>query len=346
MGILSSDSNYFGLDIGTTAVRLVQLKKLPGIQPSLVTYGDVPLPHELMMSDSQIDEDKIAQIIAGLVRDTKVTTKAVVAGLASSQAFATVITTPKLSPADLSKAMKLQAEQYIPMAVDSAKVDWQIVGPGKNDQEMQVLLVAAPNSAVNKVLNIIQKAGLELSALELNAVAVTRSLMPNLDIAVLILDVGSSTTDITIVHQQAPKLIRSVNVGGMTFQRSVEQSLGLESDQATQFLHNFGLTKTKLEGQVLKAVKPSLDSLTDEIDRSIKFFASQNEGVKLEKVILTGGTSRLPELQSYIANATQLPVEMGNSWVGVSYPASLQDKLMGISLDYSVAIGLAQRSFI
>lgn len=346
MGILGGDTNYFGLDIGSSAVRLVQLKKWSGIQPPLVTYGDAPLPEGLAASDSPVDQDKIAQIIAQLVQDTKVNTKQVVTGLASSQAFATVISTPKLSPQELSKAMKLQAEQYIPMAVDQAKVDWQIIGPGKTDQEMQVLLVAAPNTVVNKYLNIIQKAGLELLALELNAVASARSLMPNLDIAVLIVDIGSSSTDITIVHQQAPKLIRSVNVGGLTLQRAVEQALGLDTDQASQFLHNFGLTKTKLEGQVLKAVKPALDSLTDEIDRSVKFFAGQNEGIKLEKVVLTGGTARLPELQAYLANATQLPVELGNPWAGVSYPASLQDKLMGIALDYTVALGLAERGYV
>ena len=324
---------------------MVQLQGSGG-NPALVTYGDAALPVGLVTSDSPIDHAKIAEVIKKLVADAKIDTNNVVAGIPSAQSFATVITTPKLSDQELQGAMKLQAEQYIPMAVDQVKMDWHVIGPGKNENEMKVLLVAAPIGAVNKYLSIIQKAGLELQALEINSLALVRSLLPAASPAVLVLDIGSLATDITIVHEKAPQLIRSVQVGGEIFVRAVSQDLGLDAEQAEQFTRKFGLTKTKLEGQVLKAVKPTIDILTDEIQKSVKYFGQQYPDVKLEKMVVTGGTAALPEFTTYLANATGLPVELGNPWINVSYPAAMQQKLLSLSLQYAVANGLALRSFI
>lgn len=336
---------YFALDLGNTGVRIVQLQGGSG-NPGLVSFASTTLPIQVAASDSPLDHDKIAEAIKQLVKDAKIDTANVVAGIPSAQAFSAVINTPRLSEQELAKAMKLQADQYIPMAIDQVKMDWHIIGSGKTEQEMKVLLVAAPNSVVNKYLSIVQKAGLELLALEVNALALVRSLMPATNVAIMILDVGSLATDITIVHEKAPQLIRSVQVGGEVFIRAVGQNLGLDQEQATQFTKKFGLTKTKLEGQVLKAIKPSLDTLTEEIDKSVKFFSSQNSDTKLEKIVLTGGAAALPELPTYLANATGMPVEMGNPWMHISYPAELQSKLSAQSLEYSVAAGLALRNFV
>lgn len=344
MSLLSSSKGeYCGLDIGTTGVRVVQLQPAAD-HPVLLHYGQAPLDGNLALSDSPIDQDKVAAGIAQLLKDSKVTATKAVAGIPSSQVFATVITTPKLAPAELAKAIKLQADQYIPMAVDQVKMDWHIIGPGTTDQQMRVLLVAAPNSVVNKYLKIIEKAGLELEALEVNAIAQARSLLPLTDIPAVILDLGATNSSITVVAQGAPQLIRSVNVGGTTLVKAVGQALGLDDAQADQFTRKFGLTQTKLEGQVAKAIKPSLDTVVGEIDKSIKFFASQGGAAKLEKLILTGSASLLPELANYVANATGLPVELGNPWVNISYPAAEQATLMGTAMQFSVASGLALRS--
>lgn len=343
MGIFAGESKFFGLDIGTTGIRLVQLKK-GGAKPQLVTFADTSLAPGVTTSDAPMDQAKVAETIKALVKAAKIDTKQVVASIPSSQAFATLITTPKLSQQELAKAITLQADQYIPMAINQVKMDWQIIGPGKTPDELQVLLVSAPNSVIEKRLQVIEQAGLELLAMEVNAIALTRSLMPlQTDMAVLVLDLASMSTDIAIAHNGAPKLLRSISVGSHTFNRAAEQSLGLDAAQAQQFVQKFGLTQTKLEGQVLKALKPSLDILMGEIDKSIKFFSTQNPGVKLEKIIVTGGASALPEFPVYLANSTGLPVEIGNPWAGVSYPAQWQDKLMSLGLHYAVAVGLALR---
>jgi type IV pilus assembly protein PilM len=121
MGLLVKDTEFFGLDIGSTAIRLVQLKR-GGVHPALVAYGALPVPANLTSSDSKMDQDKISEMIKQLVRENRVSLKNVVVGLPSNKVFATVITTPKLDNSQLAKAIRYQAEQYIPMALDQVKL--------------------------------------------------------------------------------------------------------------------------------------------------------------------------------------------------------------------------------
>ncbi len=345
MGLLDSTPEYFGLDIGTNALRAVHLKR-SGNKPVMASYGQLVLPPGLTTSDSPADVTKTAGFIKQLVKDAHISTKYVVAGVPSTKVFATIISTPKLSHGDLAKAIQLQADQYVPMDVKDVKLDWYVIGPGKTPEEQEVLLVAAPNHVTQKYVGLCEQAGLELVALEPNALALARAVVQPNDLAVLVLDVGSLTSDISIVQANVPKLLRSVNVGGTIFVRAVAQKLGLDEVQADQFTKKFGLTQTKLEGQVFKAIQPSMDQLMGEVDKSIKFYLEQYPQIKLEKIVLTGGTASLPEMPTYISTATGLPVEIANSWLKVSYPADMQNTLMGISTSYGVAAGLAERDLL
>jgi type IV pilus assembly protein PilM len=345
MGLFNKEVEYVGVDIGSGGIRLVQLKA-NGQKPTLITYGHVATEPGITMSDSPADIAKVGAALKQLIKDARVSAKYAVAGVPSMKVFASVISTPVLTQQELAKAIKLQADQYIPMPVKDAKLDWVVIGPGKTPREQEVLLVAAPNTVTEKYLSIFDQAGMELMALEPNAVALARAVVPSSDLAVITLDIGSVASDITIVHANMPKLLRSANIGGNTFVKAVAQELGLDEVQADQFARKFGLTKSKLEGQVYKAIKPALDQLLGEIDKSMKFFVSQYPDVKLEKIVLTGGATALPELPTNLATASGLPVEIANAWTKVAYPAQLQDTLMQISTNYGVAAGLAERDLL
>ncbi len=345
MSLFVKDTEFFGLDIGSTAIRLVQLHH-GGAHPALAAYGAIAVPGNITTSDSKIDQDKVAELIRQLVKENHVTLKDVVVGLPSAKVFATVITTPKLEHDQLAKAIRFQAEQYIPMAINQVKLDWAVIDQSADGKSLEVLLVAAPNTVVEKYMAILEVAELEPLALEANAIAAARALVPPSTLAVAILDLGSLDSDISIVWKNTPRLIRSVSVGGLTLVRSVAQNLGLDEVQANQFTYKFGLTQSKLEGQVYKAIKPTLDSLVQEIEKSVKFFNGRYPDVKLEKLVVTGSAAVLPELGPFLANSIGMPVEFGNAWINVSYPSSLQDKLMSLSSEYAAAVGLAGRGSI
>jgi type IV pilus assembly protein PilM len=347
MDAFDQEQHYFGLDLGNSSIKLAQLRELHG-RPTLVTYGDIEMPEDLLASDSQIDQDKVAELVKQLADDARATSKNVVASLPSSASYTAVITTPKLSEKELEESIRYQADKYIPMSLEQVKLDWAVVGEKPDSDELEILLVAAPNNLANKYLNIVQKAGLELLALEINPLAQARSLIPStqVDTTAIIVDMGVLATDITIVTGQVPRLVRSVNVGAKALRRVIGQNLSLDETQADQFMKKFGMQHDKLEGQVLKTLKPVIDHVVEEINKSIQFYHERYADQKIEKLILTGGTSALPELPLYIANSTQLTVEIGNPWQNISYPNELQDNLAGLSLNYATALGLALRNFV
>ena len=346
MESFDQEQNYFGLDLGNSSVKISQLRELHG-RPTLVTYGDIDMPENLLSSDSQIDQDKVAGFVKQLAQDANVTSKNVIAALPSTSSFTSIIKTPKLSEKELGESIAYQADKYIPMPINQVKLDWAVIGEDPQEDELSVLLVAAPNNIANKYLNIIQKAGFELLALEINALALVRSLTMATQTPenVIIIDIGTLSTDIAIFSGQVPQIVRSIGVGSKAFRRVISQNLGLDETQADQFMKKFGMQEDKIEGQVFKTLKPAMDHLVEEINKSISFYVEHNPKSKIDKVILTGGTSALPGLPAYIANTVRLTVEIGNPWVNISYPADMQQSLAGISLNYATALGLALRNF-
>ncbi|MBI3983861.1 type IV pilus assembly protein PilM [Candidatus Microgenomates bacterium] len=340
--LFKTDSELLGIDIGTTGIRLVQVKH-GGAEARLVTYGTVPLESSVLQSDAEIDKQAVVAAIRKLVADSKATAKNAVVGLPTSKVFASLVALPKMSPTELAKSIQYQAEQHVPMALDQVKLDWMVVGESSDGKQQEVMLVAAPNSLAERYLAIMEASGLDVVAIEPDAIALCRALTNPSDQAVVVLDVGSNSTDLVMVQQGNPKLIRSIPVGGETFVKATAQNLNLEPDQAFQFVYKFGLAQSKMEGQVQKALKASVDNLVSELDKSIQFFLNRYKDNRVVKVVLTGKASVVPDLPLYIANGVNLPVEIGNSWIKIMTPADLQTQLMELSNQFAVACGLALR---
>lgn len=347
MEMFDQEQRYFGLDLGNSTIKVAQLRELHG-RPTLVTYGDMDIPENLIMSDSQVDQDKLAQFVKKLASDAGITSKNVIAALPSTASFVTIIRTPRLKEKDLRESITYQADKYIPMPIEQVKLDFAIIEDDPAKEDLGVLLVAAPNNIANKYLNIIQKAGFELLALEVNALALARSLtIPSQqDYTVMIVDIGTMSSDIAILKGQVPSIVRSIPIGSKALRRVISQNLGLDETQADQFMKKFGMDQAKIEGQVYKTLKPVVDHVVEEINKSIAYFIEHNPKVKISKLILTGGTSALPGLAAYFANTAGLTVEIGNPWVNIAYPAEMQQTLASVSLNYATVLGLALRNFI
>ena len=121
------------------------------------------------------------------------------------------------------------------------------------------------------------------------------------------------------------------------------QNLSIDEKQAEQFVFKFGLSKDKLEGQIYQGIIGTVDLLVTEIEKSIKFITARYPETKLDRIIVTGGASALPEFPLYVANKFGVSVEIGNSWRNISFPASRQNELLAVSNHFGVAAGLAER---
>lgn len=345
MSILSGVSSFFGLDIGSTGIRVVELRG-SGATRSLVKYAYVPVDAKIMASDAEADRQKVAQVLKDLLSQAKLSSSNAAVGLPSNKVFTTVVDFDRLSSDALGSAIAYQADSLIPTPIHESKVDWAVTGDSPTDpSKIEVLLSSVPNNYVEKQLDLLETVGVNVIAFEPDAIALARALVaPDSVEPQLVLDVGQLTSDIVIVMSGAPRLARSVPIGLEGIIKSAQQNLKVDNKQAEQFVNKFGITKDKLEGQVYQAIISTVDQLVSEVDKSIKFFQGRYTGTKLAKIIVTGGASAVPELPLYIANKFGVQVEIGNAWRNVSYANNRQNELLAVSNHFGVATGLAERN--
>ncbi len=345
MGLLSGVSSFFGLDIGTTAIRVVQLRG-SGSTKALMKYGYIPIDPKIAMSDSKADQQKVAQAVRELLEQARVTTRDVAVGLPSNKVFTTVVDMDRLNPSELGKTLALQADSLIPTPIAESKLDWALLGDSPKEQgKIEVLLSSVSNEFVESRLDLLESIGLNVIAFEPDSLALARALTaPDNPAPVMVVDIGSKTTDIVVTMAGAPRLIRALPTGSDAIIRAALQNLNIDEQQAQQFVFKFGLGKDKLEGQIYNAIIGTVDLLVGDIDKSIKFFQQRYPGVALDHVIVTGGASVLPEFPLYLANKFGLNVEIGNAWRNVAFPADRQNELLGVSNHFGVAAGLAERN--
>lgn len=344
MGILSGVTDFFGLDIGTTAIRVVELHG-GGKVRGLARYGSVPIESNLSQSDANADQQRLVQYIKQAINDAKISTRNVAVGVPSSRVFTAVIDIDKLSPEELAKTIRFQADSLIPTPLAESKIDWALLGDSPKEQnKVEILLSSVTNDFIEKRLDLLESIGLNVIAFEPESLALTRSLLaPDAMAPQMVLDIGSKATDLVIAMNGAPRLTRSIPTGTDALVKAAMQNLSIDEKQASQFVFKFGLSKDKLEGQVYSAIGATVEILLSEIEKSIKFFQTRYGNTRIERIIVSGGAAALPEFPLFIANKFGLSVEIGNAWRNVAFPQDKQNELLAVSNHFAIAAGLAER---
>ncbi len=344
MSLLSGVSEFFGLDIGTSAIRLVELHG-SGRVKALVKYAYVPVDSKIAMSDAPADQQKLMETIRDLLAQAKITTRNVAVGIPSQRVFTTIVDIDRLSPSEIAKTIMYQADSLIPTPVAESKIEWAILGDSPKDKnKVEVLLSSVTNSFVEARLDMLEAIGLNVIAFEPDHMAVSRAVIPaDATTPQMVVDIGTRSTDIVVCLNGSPRLARTIPTGSEAIMRAAVQNLNIDQKQAEQFVNKFGLSKDKLEGQIYNAIISTIDLLVTEVEKSIKFFQVRYPEAKVERIILTGAASALPEFPLYVANRFGINVEIGNAWRNVSFPADRQNELLAVANQFSVAAGLAER---
>lgn len=345
MSLLSGVNEFFGLDLGTSAIRAVQVTNNPKSK-QLMRYAMTPIDSKLALSDSKADQQKVVTVIKDMLTQAQITTKNVAVGIPSSRVFTTVVDIERLAPAELAKTIKYQADSLIPTPLSESKIDWAIIGDSPTDpNKVEILLSSVPNEFIESRLDLLESIGLNVIAFEPDNLALIRSITANGSTEPqMVIDIGSKSTDIVIVMGGVPRLTRAIPTGSEAIIRAAQQNLNIDEKQAQEFVFKFGLSQQKLEGQVYQAIVGTVDLLMTDIDKSIKFFQTRYSNAKVERIIMTGGASALPEFPLHIANKFGINVEIGNAWRNVQYGVERQNELMALSNHFGVAVGLAERN--
>lgn len=333
-----------GLDIGSQTIKLIQLEK-KGQGYWLQTAGLAPTPSRGLLSDAQADLEAVSVVIKKLVLDSKTSTRQVNASLPESQIFTRVIEMPPLSETEVASAIKWEAEQYIPMPMNEVKIDFAVLTPAPKGQagKMDVLLVAAPLTLIEKYSQILVMAGLEPVSLEPEIIAISRSLVGKEKSPTLIINFGAATTDLSIVRNGFLTFTHSLASGGEALARAVAKEMGFEISQAEEYKRTYGLEEDKLEGKILAAVKPIFETVIEEIKRAVVFYQGKYPEEPIKMVRLCGGAAKLPGLILYLAQNLGIETQIGNPWTVISHEPNVFPGIDEEGPVFAVAVGLAMK---
>ena len=345
MALLKGVGNFFALDIGTNAVRVVQLAQSGADNWSLQHYGYAPLDEKTSQSGSAESQRRLGEIIMTAVGQSGIKETNVAIGLSSSKTFTTVIDVPTMGEAELKSTIKYQIDQYIPMAIDETKVDWALLGQSLHDPKQQeVLLASTAIDYAEERLEFIESLGFNVIAAEPDPLAMVRSLLPSgIKDARLIIDVGEQSTDLAITFGDSPRLVRSIPMGLRSLIKAAVQNLNVQEDQARQFILKFGLAPDRLEGQVYRAIEGTLDNFATELVKSIKFFQTRYPNTPVGGILLSGFSAVVPQFGDYVAAKTGVSASIANPWQKIRVAQADQQQLAAVAFEFASVIGLAQR---
>lgn len=333
---------YFGLDIGSHRLKVVQLAH-QGDKNLLVALGSAPSTEKGLFSEAESDLTALAETIKKLHQESKITTKKVITALPQDQVFTRVINMPRLSEEELASALKWEAEQYVPIPLTEVTLAHQIVGTAQEDkkEKMQVLLVAAPTRLIEKMTKVLEVAGLTTISIDAEILALVRSLVGTSPEPTLLVDLGAKATDLAIVESGEVIFTRSIATAGEALTRAVATDLGLGAEQAEAYKKAYGVDPGKLEGKVRAALKPVLEVVVKEMEKAVQFYQSERKGKIIGRILLAGGTAGLPESVALLAKELNMEIQVGDPFTSVVKDSLLNQVPAGDLPLYAIAVGLA-----
>ncbi|OGE81582.1 MAG: hypothetical protein A3E98_04070 [Candidatus Doudnabacteria bacterium RIFCSPHIGHO2_12_FULL_48_11] len=351
--LFGKPKSQLGVDIGTSNIKIVQLRPKDN-KFVLETYGTVNVAYQLSNKDSISSITQTAQLLKNLLQKSGVTTHKVIASLPNSVVFTSVIEMPKIPEDELGTAIEFEAKKYVPLPLEEVALSWSVIeertkkitkdtkdtnlGSPTGNTKTKVLLTAVPTAVVDNYIKVFHEAGLEPEALEIEALSLIRSLVGEDLNTIVLIDVGAKNTSINLVDNGYLRLSKNLTVGGDTVTTSIAQSLSVNFARAEQFKKDFGLTSQNQ--QIPQVMRPILDIIKNETVQLINLFESRGE--KIDKVLLSGGGAKLPNLSEYFSTVGK-PVSLAAPWSNVLYPPELKGLVEPLGLNLAVAAGLAMR---
>ena len=343
-----------GLDIGTSGVRAAELTLGKG-GATLERFGQVALPVGAVRDGEVVDAEAVAAAIKQLWAQAKFSSNKVVVGVANQRVVVRQVDLPWLPANELKKSLAFQVQDFIPMPVEQAILDFHPLEEFTNEsggRMLRVLLVAAARDMVDSALEAVQKAGLQPQMVDLTSFAVLRALVTmdstGLDSlhAEALVDVGANITNIVVHQGGVPRFVRILMMGGGDITDAVAERLGVPLDQAEAIKQETGMAIASGAADAnpaARAIESTGGAFVEEVRGSLDYFMAQPGAARIGRVVLSGGGSRLAGLADRLASATRLPVQSARpmSTLKLGKTGLTPDQLAYVEPMVTVPVGLA-----
>lgn len=344
-------SGYLGVDLGTSGIKIVEVVARGG-RAYLSTYGIVE--EEINLLD--MDERKAAEVgklLRELVVYTHATSHRALSALPNYTVFSSIISLPHLSKRELERAVQWEAKKLIPTPLEDVVLDWKVLlgVPTLKDgkpRSAKVLITAAPRKLIATFLGIFKAAGLDLVSLETESFSIIRSLIGHEKSGALIVDLGASSTEVTAAAFGVPVVNRSVKFAGGELSRMLALALGVLPPVAEQFKRDLSVANASLANlpPFVEPFSTLLNELRFVEDSFVREMEDFGGGVRIEKVVLTGGQAYLPGLASELSTVLGSRAFVGNPFAHTVYPKEMEETLQDAAPRFGVAVGLGMKNII
>jgi type IV pilus assembly protein PilM len=307
-----------GLDIGTSVVRAAELSFGRG-GLTLERFGQVVLPDGAVRDGEVVDVDAVSHTLKQLWSATGFGHKKVMMGVANQRVIVRQLELPWMEPDELRASLAFQVQDFLPMAVDQAELDFfplEQVTVGEGVRTLRGLLVAAARETVLANVRCAERAGLTVSGVDLSSFAVLRAMGRQTSLEVdteALIDIGARVTNIIVHSAGVPRFVRILLMGGQDVTDAVAERLGVPTEHAEGLKQQFAHASHGDElATVTATVATIAQDFVDEIRGSLDYYGASNPGAPVERIVLSGGGSRLDGLVDRLTSSTRLPVMVGD----------------------------------
>ena len=334
-----------GLDIGSNSIKLAELKETKkGYQ--LKNIGETLLPPEAIVNKVITNRDAVSGAIYSLIEELRVKTKNAVISISGHSVIIKKVSIPKMSEKELREAVPWELEQYIPQNIEDVNYDFQIL-PGQTPEgNMDVLIVAAKKDITNDYINVVNDAGLNAVVVDVDVFALENMYEANYPESggvVALVNIGASVTNINILKNGVSVFTRDITTGGNQFTELIQKEFDVSYDEAEKMKNSLG--RPDVSPELDRISQDFTDLICGEIKRTLDFFSTTLWREKVDKIMLGGGTSKVPRIREVLEDIANAPVELINPFRNILYNPNDFDPeyISDIAPKMGVTVGLALR---
>ncbi|MEA3466507.1 MAG: type IV pilus assembly protein PilM [Thermodesulfobacteriota bacterium] len=346
--MFGSRKGIVGVDIGASAVKLVQLRESKkGLQ--LMGLDREPLPPEAVVDDSIMDSSSVVMAIRDLMERNHLKSQDVATSVSGHSVIVRKISLPLMTEDELDKSIQWEAEQYIPFEMSEVFLDYHILGTDPNDQgQMEVILVAAKKDFVDEYMAVFIESGLNPVVMDIDCFAIENIYCSVYDDesfnVVALIDMGASGIQVNILNDMVSVFTREIQLGGNSYNEELQKRFGLNSTDAETLKLGGDVADTDADLTQL-ALQEVTDKLVQEVRRSIDFFSATFADERVQKIYVTGGVSLTKNIVNSLSDGLDVPVEIMDpfSRMQVNEKDFDLEYVKSVAPFFSVAAGLATR---
>ncbi len=345
-GLFGNKSEPIALDIGSTLIKLVQLKA-SGKGYSLTKFGMIPLPPEVIVEGAVMDANRVSEAIKELITAQKIKTKDVVLSVSGSSVIIKRVSIADMTEEELAESIKWEAEQYIPFSIDDVNVDFQKLGPAAVEGQADVLLVAVKKDKINDYVNLVKDAGLEPVVVDVDAFALANMYEVSYEMEggiTALLNIGASVMNINVLKDGVSIFTRDITVGGNRYIEALQRDAGLSYEDAEKVKRGESVDGGD-QDQLKEIMATVTEDIVGEVQRSFDFFRSTTGSESVSRVLICGGCAKIPNFTRLLSERLEISVDVINPFKNVKIdPKHFDAGFISDSAPLAaIAVGLAMR---